>query len=77
LAAIMLIPNDDCPNYFNLPWIRMIGGSPLMFAVNAGVLVIGYCGLQGVLPRLGLVTMTVANGFVLLLGLGHLTRVIW
>lgn len=77
LAAIMLIPNDDCLNDFNLPWIRMIGASPLMFAANAGVLLIGYCGLQGVLPRLGLVTMTLANAFVLFLGLGHLTRIIW
>ena len=77
LAAIMLVPNDDCANDFNLPWIRMIGASPLMFAANVGVLLIGYCGLQGILPRLSLVIMTVANGFVLFLGLGHLTRIIW
>ncbi len=77
LAAVMLIPNDDCGNDFNLPWIRLIGASPLMFAPNAGVLLIGYCALQGILPRASLVFMTLANASVLLLGLGHLTRIVW
>jgi hypothetical protein len=77
LAAIMLIPNDVCGNDFNRPWNNLIGASPLMFAANAGVLLMGYCGLQGILPRASLVFMTVANVFVLFLGLGHITKVIW
>ena len=77
LAAVMLIPNDDCGNDFNRPWNNLIGASPLMFAPNAGVLLIGYCALQGILPPTSLIVMTGANLFVLFLGLGHLTRVVW
>lgn len=77
LAAIMLIPNDDCGNDFNRPWLRWIGISPLMFMPNSIVLLIGYCGLHGIWPRLGIILMTLINLCVLLLGLGHLTKVIW
>jgi hypothetical protein len=37
----MLIPNDDCPNAFNHPWLGWLGASPLMFLGNAVVLLIG------------------------------------
>lgn len=31
LALLLLVPNDDCPNMFNLWWIRLLGTSPLMY----------------------------------------------
>ena len=77
LAIIMLVPNDNCPNDFNLPWMQWIGASPLMFMPNSVVLLIGYCGLHGIWPRVGILLMAVINVCVLLLGLGHLTRIIW
>jgi len=77
LAAIMLVPNDNCPNDFNLPWIRWAGASPLMFMPNSIVILIGYCGLHGIWPRAGILLMSGINACVLLLGLGHLTRLIW
>lgn|GEM_PF-3157550 len=77
LAAIMLVPNDNCPNDFNLPWIQWAGASPLMFMPNSVVLLIGYCGLHGIWPRVGILLMSAINVCVFLLGLGHLTRVIW
>jgi hypothetical protein len=77
LAGIMLIPNDDCPNAFNRPWLGWLGASPLMFLPNAVVLLIGYCGLNGLRPRLSALLMSIINCWVLLLGLGHQSRLIW
>ena len=77
LAGIMLIPNDDCPNEFNRPWIGWLGASPLMFLGNAVVLLIGYCGLHGIRPRLSALLMGLINAGVLLLGFGHQTGVLW
>ena len=77
LAAVMLVPNDNCPNDFNLPWIQWTGASPLMFMPNSVVLLIGYCGLHGIWPRVSILLMAGINVCVLLLGLGHLTKLIW
>ncbi len=77
LAIIMLVPNDNCPNDFNLPWMKLIGASPLMFMPNSVVLLIGYLGLHGIWPRVGILLMAGINAGVLLLGLGHLRRLIW
>lgn len=77
LAGMMLIPNDDCPNEFNRPWLRWIGASPMMFLGNSVALLIGYCGLHGIWPRFSVLIMGLIDGGVLLLGLGHLTRIVW
>lgn len=77
LAAIMLIPNDACGNDFNRPWLRWIGASPLMFMPNSIVLLIGYCSLYGIWPRIGIVLMSLINLCVCLLGLGHLSKILW
>ena len=77
LSAIMLVPNDNCPNDFNLPWIQWVGASPLMFMPNSVVLLIGYLGLHGIWPRVGILLMAGINVGVLFLGLGHLTKIIW
>ena len=77
LAGVMLIPNDDCPNEFNRPWIGCLGASPLMFLGNAVVLLIGYCGLNGIRPRISALLMGLINTGVLLLGFGHQTGVVW
>jgi hypothetical protein len=77
LAGIMLVPNDNCGNYFNLPWIKWAGASPLMFMPNSVVLLIAYCGLQGIRPRISILLMAAINAGVFLLGLGHLTKLVW
>jgi hypothetical protein len=77
LAGIMLVPNDNCGNYFNLPWIQWIGASPLMFMPNSVLLLIGYSGLHGIRPRISILLMAGINVGVFLLGLGHLTKFIW
>jgi len=77
LAAIMLVPNDSCGNYFNQPWIKWIGVSPLMFMPNSVVLLIGHCALHGIWPRVSILLMAAINVCVFALGLGHLTRVVW
>jgi len=77
LAGIMLVPNDNCANYFNLPWIKWAGASPLMFMPNSVVLLIAYCGLHGIRPRISILLMAAINIGVFLLGLGHLTKFIW
>jgi hypothetical protein len=77
LAAIMLVPNDNCGNYFNQPWIKWMGASPLMFMPNSVVILIGYCGLHGIWPRVSILLMAMINIGVFALGLGHLTKVVW
>ncbi len=77
LSVIMLVPNDNCPNDFNLPWMQWIGASPLMFMPNSVVLLIGYLGLHGIRPQVGILLMAGINIGVLFLGLGHLTKIIW
>ena len=77
LAAIMLVPNDNCGNFFNQSWIQWIGASPLMFMPNSVVLLIGFCGLHGIWPRVSIVLMAAINVCVFALGLGHLTGVVW
>ena len=57
--------------------MQWIGASPLMFMPNSVVLLIGYLGLHGIWPRVGILLMAGINVCVLLLGLGHLTRIIW
>ena len=77
LAGIMLVPNDNCANPFNLPWIQWAGASPLMFMPNSVVLLIGYSSLQGIRSRISILLMAAINIGVFLLGLGHLTKLIW
>jgi hypothetical protein len=73
----MLVPNDNCGNPFNLPWMKWIGASPLMFMPNSVVLLIGYCGLHGIRPLISILLMAAINICVFLLGLGHLTKIVW
>ncbi|HVV73702.1 MAG TPA: hypothetical protein VHI52_19715, partial [Verrucomicrobiae bacterium] len=77
LADLMLVPNDDCPNAFNGPWIAWLGASPMMFSCNSAVLLIGYCGLQGSTPGGAMRMMGLINAGILLLGLGHITHIVW
>jgi hypothetical protein len=77
LAGIMLVPNDNCGNPFNLPWMKWIGASPLMFMPNSVVLLIGYLGLHGIRPLISMLLMAAINICVFLLGLGHLTKLVW
>jgi predicted esterase len=71
LSGVMLIPNNDCPNVLNLPWIAWIRTSPLMFLCNSVVVLVGYCALCGCWPRLSVLVMSGINVWVLVLGLGH------
>ena len=77
LAGIMLIPNDDCGNPLNAPWIAWVGASPLMFMCNSVVLAIGYCALRGLWPRKSMVVMAGINIGVLLLGMAHSAEKVW
>jgi hypothetical protein len=77
LSIIMLVPNDNCGNFFNRPWIQGIGASPLMFMPNSVVLLIGFCGLHGIWPRVSIILMAATNICVFALGLGHLTGIVW
>lgn len=77
LAVVMLVPNDNCANFFNQSWIKWIGASPLMFMPNSVVLLIGYSALYGIWPRLSMLLIAAINISVLLLGLGHVTGIVW
>lgn len=77
LAAVMLVPNDDCGNYFNRLWIEFIGASPLMFMANSAAILIGCCGIFGIRPKGSIAAISYINGCTLAVGLGHLTGIVW
>ncbi|HEV2293701.1 MAG TPA: hypothetical protein VGR35_07585 [Tepidisphaeraceae bacterium] len=77
LAVILLFPNDNCANPFNRPWIRTLGASPLMFAPASVGLLVAACGLCRLWRRTSLAIVLTICLVTLLVGLGHITRVIW
>jgi hypothetical protein len=77
VAAVMLVPNDNCGNYFNRLWIELIGASPLMFMANSAAILIGCCGIFGIRPKASIAAISYINGCTLAVGLGHLTGIIW
>ena len=77
LAVVLLLPNDNCDNAFNRPWLRLIGASPLMFAPASMGLVVAACGLCQLWRRTSLLLLLGICLGTLSLGLGHITRFIW
>ena len=77
LAVLLLIPNDNCANAFNRHWVGLIGASPLMFAPASGGLLVAVCGLCGLWPRTSLMIVLMVCFGTLLVGIGHMSRVIW
>jgi hypothetical protein len=77
LDLLLLVPNDACWNPFNEWWIAAIGGSPLMFVPNLYASLFAVAALLGVRPRLNVAAVAAACLGVTLLGLGHMTRLIW
>ncbi|HKV07288.1 MAG TPA: hypothetical protein VJ725_04055 [Thermoanaerobaculia bacterium] len=77
LDLLLLVPNDACPNPFNTWWLAAVGASPLMFVPNLYASLFGAGALLGVRPRWNLLALLGACLGVTLLGLGHMTRVIW
>lgn len=77
LDLLLLVPNDACPNPFNAWWLAAVGASPLMFVPNLYASLFGAGALLGIRPRWNLLALAGACLGVTLLGLGHMTRVIW
>jgi hypothetical protein len=76
-SFILLLPNDDCRNPFNYWWLSSIGASPLMFIPNAYAILFGVGTLLRVNMKLNTFAVMAICVSVTLLGLGHITRVIW
>ena len=77
LDLLLLVPNDACANPFNTWWIDTVGASPLMFVPNLYASLFGIAALLGIRPRWNTAALAAACVGVTLLGLGHMTRVIW
>ena len=77
LALALLVPNDDCANPFNEWWIATVGASPLMFVPNLYAALFGLAALAGPRPRLAVAALAGTCAAVLVLGLGHMTRIVW
>ena len=77
LDLLLLVPNDACANPFNTWWIDTVGASPLMFVPNLFASLFGIAALLGIRPRWNTAALAAACVGVTLLGLGHMTRVIW
>ena len=77
LAPLLLIPNDDCRNEFNIWWIDSIGASPLMYIPNVLAVMIASAILRGRDSRLGLWLLTGVCVAVFLLGMSHRLRIVW
>jgi hypothetical protein len=77
LDLLLLVPNDACRNPFNEWWIAAIGGSPLMFVPNLYASLFAVAALRGVRPWWNVAALAATCLGVTLLGLGHMTRLIW
>ncbi len=76
-AAILLVPNCDCGNAFNERWIRYVGASPLMFIPNVLAILLASAAFLGIRPTTGCVAVALICLSTLVLGLGHITGIIW
>jgi hypothetical protein len=76
-AVMLLVPNDACKNPFNEWWLANVGASPLMFVPNLFAIVFGTTALVGVHRPLNTMALFGVGVSVLLLGIGHIFRVIW
>lgn len=74
---LLLVPNDACANPFNEWWIAALGASPLMFVPNLYASLFAVAALLGIHPRWNTTALGATCLSVLLLGLGHMTRLIW
>lgn len=77
LDLLLLVPNDACANPFNERWLATVGASPLMFVPNLYASLFAVAALLGVHPRWNTAALGAACLGVALLGLGHMTRLIW
>jgi hypothetical protein len=77
LGFLLLVPNDTCKNPFNYWWLSTLGASPLMFVPNMYAAVLALAALQGIHPRLNTLLLAGVCLSTALLGLGHMSRVIW
>jgi hypothetical protein len=77
LAALLLIPNDNCANAFNRPWVASIGASPLMFASSSIGLLVAACGLCQLWLRTSLAILAGICVGTLLVGIGHMSQTLW
>lgn len=77
LAAVLLVPNDDCGNAFNARWIRYVGASPLMFIPNVLVILVTVCACLGIRPAFACVVAGLICLSTLVLGIGHMSGIIW
>jgi hypothetical protein len=77
LGLLLLVPNDDCANPFNVWWLAVVGASPLMFVPNLYAALFGIGALLGVRPRFHLLALAVTCVATALLGVGHSLGVIW
>ena len=77
LGLLLLVPNDQCRNPFNTWWLRTIGASPLMFVPNMFAALLAMAALMDVHRRLSTTLLLVVCVLTLLLGVGHMTRLVW
>ncbi len=77
LGFVLVVPNDACHNPFNYWWLRTIGASPLMFVPNMYAALFCVAALRGVRPRLNTIGLAAICLSTAMLGLGHMSRVIW
>ncbi len=77
LGFLLLIPNDACKNPFNYWWLRTIGASPLMFVPNMYAALFCVAILRGVRPRLNTFVLAAVCVSTAMLGLGHMSRIVW
>jgi len=77
LNFLVLIPNDNCENLFNHWWNATIGASPLMYLPCFFVVLFVCCGLLHIHTVFNILSAAGICVWVFLLGLGHMTGLIW
>jgi hypothetical protein len=77
LAYLILIPTCNCANPFNSAWNEILGASPMMFVPSSFTIFCAVRAMSGVNVRVNFSLIAVTLVGTLLLGIGHMTRVVW
>jgi hypothetical protein len=77
LAYLILIPTCNCANPFNSAWNQILGASPMMFVPTSFTIFCAVRAMSGVDVWINFSLISVTLVGTLLLGIGHITRIVW
>jgi hypothetical protein len=76
-AFLILIPTCNCANPFNEFWNMSLGASPMMFVPTSFAILSSTLVSRGINVRINMLVVAITMLGTLLLGIGHITRIVW